>query len=1247
MVQRFKTILGRVDFRLLTFLAVFVVFASLAVSIAQVTKAPAQIDNSQTVATWDDLIKKYIAFREQSYILVVPSWYLDQDQVEEIFSEYGLIGCQREPDWYWTFDAGVLIYAEKSQLAKLVKHGTQVVLYEANEELLVLSVQQAGQPYKEEIVYKSPAWPKVGATEDYAAYLVRELSKRRVVWKATLKSKTLAAQEDQQAEAAAAATQSLGGAGGMYPMGGGGSVTQLCIVGMWKETNGMRLELGYPSSYSGTIWSAYSYDAPACCQMSATNGFNGLSNRWTLAHSNLVLTGATQTAWTDTRPMGFDANTNPVHRTYAFGANAPDTDGESLADAFELFVSKTSPSDADTDNDGATDAQEVGAGTNPLNNPGDTDGDGLSDDLETVLGTDPGEADSDLDWTGDGYEIQRGTDPFDPGSAPPLTVTINEGVLYEPSTNLIVHFPGLVADSVLIEVDPVNEGGTTNAFYSQMAYHMPVESNGWYVLYAKLIRSGGEAFTVINTSFLLDTMPPALAITNPVNDLVTSRRWVRVEGTSNDEVSDVITLINGEYVDGVADGAFWHEKIMLQEGTNTIRVMAEDRAGHVVTQHVRIVQDTSIDTQAPLVSLNLPRDEEVVGAVTNILNRTTYGSNAELVVDGVVHDETAEVNLYVSSAEQTNGPFEAAVRETNLWAQVILFGGTNVLTVTATDAAGNRYSTNYMVVRDESILFVITNPTPYQVINGLETMVEGVASPAFLGATITVNGVNTELEDRGTEVGFRTVSPVPLGDGLTTIQGRADLNGRTYHVDPPVSAFNIPVWKDSEVFHSQSSGSRIFEGVTTTFSSWSFGSRVEQWHKGQHRTRLSSSGELCLDSVCEPDNVDTDTTVPQPAPPQYQRYGDVQKRVQASGPMGSVNSYSLNKYRGYLELKRLGPPEEGAVSVLVSFGGMAVLGVPADPANVLFKNRTGFMYNDKVTFVVSMENGKPLQIRDSDFQWAGSQAPPAGTVGEDLSFGTVEMTVLKVESIQPNSMANLQEIDDGDDNPKTRIFVVPIAEPMEVPVLPVTVRAAITPSLDESQLPDCMTLQGGTGSEKLMRTISRSISAGPSKTEFTFDCCGSDSGLKTTVYVYDAKVGLFADAGDYQNIDVGHSWGRYMLDTYAQELIDEEVRDYIDDIGFWPSIEGNPNCIGDVRVGPGGGGGHSPTGWKQYPILFGDLASALPQVKTSDENPPWYNLFDYNCTDYAIAVGEIVIVYTMDPSGTSTPWVYSNWLNSH
>lgn len=245
-------------------------------------------------------------------------------------------------------------------------------------------------------------------------------------------------------------------------------------------------------------------------------------------------------------------------------------------------------------------------------------------------------------------------------------------------------------------------------------------------------------------------------------------------------------------------------------------------------------------------------------------------------------------------------------------------------------------------------------------------------------------------------------------------------------------------------------------------------------------------------------------------------------------------------------------------------------------------------------------------------------------------------------------MFNLQEVDDGDENPDTRIFVIPIAAPMEFPVESVVIRANITPVLDENELPSCTSLQGGAGNGKLTRSVVRSISSGVSKTEFTFSCFGTDSGLRTTIYVYEAKVGLFADEGDLQNIDVGHSWGCYTIsDDMRLDLVPSDYWDYLKEIGFWPSISGSGNCDGEVRLSNDAMGSHTPTGWKEYPVLLSTFLLALPQVKASVDSPPWYNLFNYNCTDYAIGLGEVVNIYTMDASGTSTPWVFSSWLDSH
>ena len=100
----------------------------------------------------------------------------------------------------------------------------------------------------------------------------------------------------------------------------------------------------------------------------------------------------------------------------------------------------------DYDGDGISDADEAGAGLNPLTESdsyGDADGDGVSLKLERAAGTNPGQADSDGDGRGDGDEAVAGTNPAlsdAPLAADAVTVwprTIAVTVDFAKSGNLI------------------------------------------------------------------------------------------------------------------------------------------------------------------------------------------------------------------------------------------------------------------------------------------------------------------------------------------------------------------------------------------------------------------------------------------------------------------------------------------------------------------------------------------------------------------------------------------------------------------------------------------------------------------------------------------------------------------------------------------------------------------------------------------------------------------------------------------
>lgn len=102
-----------------------------------------------------------------------------------------------------------------------------------------------------------------------------------------------------------------------------------------------------------------------------------------------------------------------------------DTDEDGLSDYYEYLITKTDPlifdsvtngmsdADADSDEDGVSNIDEINNKIDPLNP--DTDGDGLSDYHEiNIYLTDPANIDSDKDSVEDGAEINIGLDPNNP-----------------------------------------------------------------------------------------------------------------------------------------------------------------------------------------------------------------------------------------------------------------------------------------------------------------------------------------------------------------------------------------------------------------------------------------------------------------------------------------------------------------------------------------------------------------------------------------------------------------------------------------------------------------------------------------------------------------------------------------------------------------------------------------------------------------------------------------------------------------
>lgn len=112
----------------------------------------------------------------------------------------------------------------------------------------------------------------------------------------------------------------------------------------------------------------------------------------------------------------------------------------------------------------------------------------------------------------------------------------------------------------------------------------------------------GNAAVQKSVQFKVDTVPPTLNLNNPVEDFVTNKLDILIDGTTNDLTSSPVTVTykinNGEAVMVTvnSDGKFSITAKGIN-GENTIAVTARDSAGKETT----ITRHLTIDTVAPVI----------------------------------------------------------------------------------------------------------------------------------------------------------------------------------------------------------------------------------------------------------------------------------------------------------------------------------------------------------------------------------------------------------------------------------------------------------------------------------------------------------------------------------------------------------------------------------------------------------------------------------------------------------------------
>lgn len=127
-------------------------------------------------------------------------------------------------------------------------------------------------------------------------------------------------------------------------------------------------------------------------------------------------------------------------------------------------------------------------------------------------------------------------------------------------------------------------------------------SDGTHIIKVSASDYDGNVATQKSVTFTVDTVPPELSVSAPVDNLVTNQSSLVAKGTTNDVTSSPVTLtikLNGgteQAVEVGSDGSFT-KTLTLVTGENTIVITAKDGAGKTSTVTKKVV----LDQTAPVI----------------------------------------------------------------------------------------------------------------------------------------------------------------------------------------------------------------------------------------------------------------------------------------------------------------------------------------------------------------------------------------------------------------------------------------------------------------------------------------------------------------------------------------------------------------------------------------------------------------------------------------------------------------------
>lgn len=191
--------------------------------------------------------------------------------------------------------------------------------------------------------------------------------------------------------------------------------------------------------------------------------------------------------------------------------------------------------------------------------------------------------------------------------APTLAFTYPTAGAYITNATPVIKFKvtdndsGVNPDTIVIKVD----GAKVTTSFTKTAVTGGYEcsytpgtalADGAHTISIEASDFDGNAATAKTVTFTIDTIPPTLTLTAPADGLITNKSTLVVSGKTDDVTSKPVTVtVNGASVTVNPNGSFSKE-ITLVNGSNTITVVATDKAGKTTT----VTRKVTLDTGAPV-----------------------------------------------------------------------------------------------------------------------------------------------------------------------------------------------------------------------------------------------------------------------------------------------------------------------------------------------------------------------------------------------------------------------------------------------------------------------------------------------------------------------------------------------------------------------------------------------------------------------------------------------------------------------